>query len=75
MSTGHTVVLLAGRDHGEPHEDNGKAGEIDAFYFFVQAPNYGLGRVSGYVTREQFNYLAKSLGLAPLPDEPVAEGK
>lgn len=68
-STSHTGMLRPDPDYGEPHEDNGKAGETDGFYFVLAGtPDEG-GRLSGYVTREQFSWLATRLGLPPLSDE------
>jgi hypothetical protein len=57
-------------DYGTPHPDNGKPDNGgDAWYFFVRGPVDVGGRLSGYVTREQFNWLAERIGTPKLPEE------
>lgn len=50
--------------YGEPHVGNGIE-DFEAFYFNVRMPG-SIGSLGGYVTREQFNWLAQRLGTPSL---------
>lgn len=59
--------------YGEAHADNGKDDGPEGFYFVIEGrENPGFcAHVGGFVTREEFTWLAERLGLPPLSDETV----
>lgn len=68
--TGHTGMFRPHHMYGEAYEGNGDPQGTDGFYFIVEGADIEVGgRLSGYVSREQFNWLANLMGLPPLPDE------
>jgi hypothetical protein len=61
-------MFVPARYYGNPHSDNGSPDTQEAFYFVVEGPTYQGGRLSGYVTRKQFNWLADRLDTPKLPE-------
>ncbi len=59
-------MFRAARMYGDPHEDNGQPHSSDAFYFIVDAADQ-VGRLAGFLSREQFNWVAERLGTPVLP--------
>lgn len=62
------VYLVADKAwHGQPHPENGKPDNGgDAFYFVAVGPEDTCGRLSGYLNREQFDWLAGLLNVSTL---------
>lgn len=55
--------------YGSPYEENGKPNNGgDAWYFSVIGPDDFGGRLTGYLSREQFNWVAERLGTPKLPE-------
>lgn len=59
------MIFKPTKRYGEAHECNGSVDMPDGFYFSVDAPDM-IGRISGYVTPEQFNWLAERIGTPKL---------
>lgn len=66
----HTGMFRPKKMYAEPYEGNGDPDGVDGFYFSVEGRDLDIGgSLSGYVSREQFNWLAGLLGTPPLPDD------
>jgi hypothetical protein len=63
-----TVMFRPKRMYGEPYDGNGDPEGVDGFYFTIEGANEDVGgSLSGYLSREQFNWLAERIGTPVLP--------
>jgi hypothetical protein len=60
-------LFRPGRSYGEPHPGN-STDPMKGFYFIVDTGPVSLGHVAGYVSPEEFDWLAERIGTPKLAE-------
>lgn len=69
--TGQETMFRASRLHGDAHPSNAKTDkpEEQGFYFCIDSRNAaGLGHLAGYLTANEFDYIAELIGVPKLSE-------
>lgn len=69
MSHSVEAMFRASRLHGDPHPANDRHPDEQAFYFCIDSREaVKLGHLAGFVTAEEFDWLAERIGVPKLAE-------
>jgi hypothetical protein len=63
MTSSQSRMFRVAEDHGEPHESNDDFDEPSFYFHLETVSDESSGRVTGYFSRDEFDWLAERLGV------------